>query len=152
MTALPCLTRRSLRTICALLVFTLPTGALIAQNAEPTWSQEDGMRIVQQVQKKLGGLTNFSVFDWITFGFHGKTLVLKGYASRPILKRTPKMPSRGFRESTPSIIRSKSCRTLPMTTASVPLSTTVSTRSPRYGNTTPIKVRSRRPLDPVAAA
>jgi osmotically-inducible protein OsmY len=44
------------------------------------------MRIVQQVQKKLGGLTNYSVFDWITFGFHGKTIVLKGYASRPILK------------------------------------------------------------------
>ncbi len=31
-------------------------------------------------------LVNFSVIDWITFGFHGKTLVLKGYASRPILK------------------------------------------------------------------
>jgi osmotically-inducible protein OsmY len=44
------------------------------------------MRVTQEVQKKLGGLTNFSVFDWITFGFHGKTLVLKGYASRPILK------------------------------------------------------------------
>jgi hyperosmotically inducible periplasmic protein len=86
MTALSRLTSRSLRKICALLVFTLSTGALIAQNPEPTWSQEDGTRIVQQVQKKLGGLTNFSVFDWITFGFHGKTLVLKGYASRPILK------------------------------------------------------------------
>jgi osmotically-inducible protein OsmY len=44
------------------------------------------MRIVGQVQKKLGGLTSYSVFDWITFGFHGKTLVLKGYASRPIVK------------------------------------------------------------------
>ena len=58
----------------------------MAQNPAPTWSQEDGMRIVQQVQKKLGSLTNYGVFDWITFGFHGKTLVLKGYASRPILK------------------------------------------------------------------
>jgi hyperosmotically inducible protein len=86
MTALSCLTSRSLRKICALLVFTLSTGVLIAQTPEPTWSQEDGMRIVQQVQKQLGGLTNFGVFDWITFGFHGKTLVLKGYASRPILK------------------------------------------------------------------
>ena len=86
MTALSRLTGRSLRKICALLVFTLSTGTLIAQNPVPTWSQEDGTRIFQQVQKKLGGLTNFSVFDWITVGFHGKTLVLKGYASRPILK------------------------------------------------------------------
>jgi len=38
------------------------------------------------VQKKLRSLPNYSVFDWITFGFHGKTLVLKGYASRPIVK------------------------------------------------------------------
>jgi osmotically-inducible protein OsmY len=44
------------------------------------------MRITQEVQKKLGNLSNFSVFDWITFGFHGKTLVLRGYASRPSLK------------------------------------------------------------------
>jgi hyperosmotically inducible protein len=44
------------------------------------------MRIVNEVRKRLLGLTNYSVFDWITFGFKGKTLVLKGYASRPILK------------------------------------------------------------------
>ena len=56
------------------------------QQPEPTWSQEDTLRVVKEVQKKLGGLTNFSVFDWITFGVHGKTLVLKGYASRPTLK------------------------------------------------------------------
>jgi hyperosmotically inducible periplasmic protein len=56
------------------------------QQPDPTWSQEDTLRIVKEVQKKLGSLTNFSVFDWITFGVHGKTLVLKGYASRPTLK------------------------------------------------------------------
>lgn len=56
------------------------------QQPEPTWSQEDTLRIVKDVQKKLGGLTNYSVFDWITFGVHGKTLVLNGYASRPTLK------------------------------------------------------------------
>ena len=52
----------------------------------PTWSQEDTLRIAKEIQKKLAGLTNYSVFDWITFGFHGKTVVVKGYASRPILK------------------------------------------------------------------
>lgn len=67
------------------------TPAALAQSApqtqpEPTWSQEDFARIIGEVQKKLGGLTNYSVFDWLTFGVHGRTLVLKGYASRPILK------------------------------------------------------------------
>ena len=80
------------RFAAALLSMTLLTGAsALAQEptppqAAPTWSQEDLMRIVKEVQKKLGGLTNYSVFDWITFGVHGKTLVLKGYASRPTLK------------------------------------------------------------------
>jgi osmotically-inducible protein OsmY len=67
------------------------TSAAMAQDSpqaapDPTWSQEDFTRIVGEVQKKLGGLTNYSVFDWLTFGVHGKTLVLKGYASRPSLK------------------------------------------------------------------
>jgi osmotically-inducible protein OsmY len=53
---------------------------------EATWTQADMMRIVQQVRSKLLGLTNYGVFDWITFGVHGKTLVLNGYASRPVLK------------------------------------------------------------------
>lgn len=52
----------------------------------PTASQEDTLRIVQEVRKQLLSLTNYSVFDWITFGIQGKTLVLKGYASRPIVK------------------------------------------------------------------
>jgi len=73
----------------ALLTLVIAAGtpaALAQQQPDPTWSQEDMTRIVQQVQKKLGGLINYSVFDWITFGVHGKTLVLKGYASRPTLK------------------------------------------------------------------
>ena len=88
MTALPRLTCSILPKFAAVLVFTLTAGSLVAQNPTPapTWSQEEGMKIVTQVQKKLAGLTNYGVFDWITFGFHGKTIVLKGYASRPILK------------------------------------------------------------------
>jgi osmotically-inducible protein OsmY len=73
----------------ALLTLTLSVGtpAVFAQQQpDPTWSQEDMTRIVRDVQKKLGGLVNYSVFDWLTFGVHGKTLVLKGYASRPTLK------------------------------------------------------------------
>jgi hyperosmotically inducible protein len=84
--SMPRPTRRALSVLAAALIVSLAAPAAMAQNPAPTWSQEDGMRIVQQVQKKLGSLTNYGVFDWITFGFHGKTLVLKGYASRPILK------------------------------------------------------------------
>jgi hyperosmotically inducible periplasmic protein len=87
MNTLPHLTRRTLPLLSAALLFSVTAPAVIAQTAPaPTWSQEDTLRITKEVQKKLGGLTNYGVFDWITFGFHGKTLVLKGYASRPILK------------------------------------------------------------------
>jgi hyperosmotically inducible protein len=70
----------------ALLVAAVPNSD--AQNPQPghTWSEEDTLRIVKEVQKRLGGLTRYSVFDWITFGIEGKKLILRGYASRPILK------------------------------------------------------------------
>jgi hyperosmotically inducible protein len=82
------LTRPTLPLLLATaLIFNVTTRAAIAQAAPaPTWSQEDTLRIVQEVQKKLAGLPTYSVFDWITFGVQGKTIVLKGYASRPTLK------------------------------------------------------------------
>jgi hyperosmotically inducible protein len=86
MTSLPRLTQRTLPVLAAALIFSLSAPSVVAQTPGPTWSQEDGLRIVKEVQKKLAGLTNYSVFDWLTFGVHGKTIVLKGYASRPILK------------------------------------------------------------------
>ena len=52
-----------------------------------TWSQEDATRIVQQVRHELLSLTNYGVFDSLSFGIQGKTIVLKGYASRPTLKK-----------------------------------------------------------------
>jgi hyperosmotically inducible periplasmic protein len=72
----------------SLLLLTVSAPAGLAQDLTPgpTWSQEDTLRIVKDVQKKLGGLTNYSVFDWITFATQGKTVILKGYASRPTLK------------------------------------------------------------------
>jgi hyperosmotically inducible protein len=71
-------------------VLTLSISAPVAfaqgSQAGATWSEGDTVRVVTEVQKKLAGLTDYGVFDWITFGIHGKTLVLRGYASRPILK------------------------------------------------------------------
>jgi osmotically-inducible protein OsmY len=80
--------RVTLQVLAAALIFSLAAPIVLAQDAAPgpTWSQEDTLRITREVQKKLARLTNYNVFDWITFGFHGKTVVVKGYASRPILK------------------------------------------------------------------
>jgi len=86
MKVLSSLTRRTWPIVVAALIFSLGVPALVAQNPSPTWSQDDTLRIAKEVQKRLAGLPNLGVFDWITFGFHGKTVVLKGYASRPTLK------------------------------------------------------------------
>jgi hyperosmotically inducible protein len=78
----------SLLIAATFLTFASYTPVAQAQAPQPgaTWSQQDTVRIVKDVQKKLGGLTNYDVFDWLTFGMHGKTIVLNGYASRPTLK------------------------------------------------------------------
>jgi hyperosmotically inducible protein len=78
----------------AFLALTIAVPAVIAQSPAPApntatgpaMSREDLARIVGQVQKKLRGLSTQSVFDWLTFEIQGKTLILKGYASRPVLK------------------------------------------------------------------
>lgn len=78
---------RFLTIAAALLSLTISAAPVFAQStAGSTWSQEDTVRIINDVQHKLGSLTNYAVFDWITFGIKGKTLILKGYASRPTLK------------------------------------------------------------------
>lgn len=79
---------KSLTIAAALLSLTVSAAPVFAQSAQPssTWSQQDTVRIIKDVQKQIGSLTDYAVFDWITFGIHGKTLVLNGYASRPTLK------------------------------------------------------------------
>ena len=79
-------TRRTLSVVAAALIFSLAMPAVVAQNPSSTWAQDDTLRIAKEVQKRIRSLNNYNVFDWITFGFHGKTVVLKGSASRPTLK------------------------------------------------------------------
>ncbi len=86
MNVLSPVTRRALPVIAAALIFGVAVPAVVAQNPSSTWGQDDTLRIAKEVQKRLGSLTNYNVFDWITFGFHGKTVVLKGFASRPTLR------------------------------------------------------------------
>lgn len=78
----------------ALVTLSLSAAPVLAQSAQSTsstqnsssWSQEETLRIIKDVQKQISSLTDYAVFDWITFGIHGKTIVLNGYASRPQLK------------------------------------------------------------------
>lgn len=72
----------------AVVSFTLSSSVAHCQNPKPTtsWSQENTGRIVSEVQKRISGLTDYAVFDWITFRIQERTLILRGFASRPILK------------------------------------------------------------------
>lgn len=51
-----------------------------------TWSNDDTMRIVKSVRHQILSLPDYSVFDWLTFAVQGHTVILHGYASRPVLK------------------------------------------------------------------
>lgn len=78
--------------LLALSLTTLPILAQQQQKEEPlpkgpaTFNDQDAQRITEEVRRTLARLTNFGVFDWITFGIHGKNVILNGYASRPTLR------------------------------------------------------------------
>lgn len=81
--------------LVALVVLSLCISPVLAQNLQsgaqnaqsgPPLSDDDTLRIVKEVRKRILSLPNYSVFDWLTFGIHGKNIVLRGYASRPTLK------------------------------------------------------------------
>jgi len=80
----------------SILLALLSSATLPAEQPIKTWSDEDATRIVHAVQKNLGSLDHYAVFDWITFGIKGKTIVLKGYASRPILKEEASAAVKGI--------------------------------------------------------
>ncbi len=90
MTVPPRFTRRLVPVLAVVLSCTLSSGIVAAQNPAPAtgtgWSQPDTIRIAKEVQKRLGNLNNYAVFDWITFGLQNKSVILKGFASRPVLK------------------------------------------------------------------
>ena len=52
-------------------------------------SQDEVLRIAKEVQKQIGTLPLYGVFDDIHFGIKGRTVVLSGEASRPTLKYPP---------------------------------------------------------------
>ena len=90
-------TPKSFRLFAAmLLTFTLPetlpvplhaqAADLAPQAAPSAWTPAEAQSIAAQVGKKITSLTTYGVFDDITIAIHGKTIILRGYASRPALK------------------------------------------------------------------
>ncbi|MGA8940328.1 MAG: BON domain-containing protein [Acidobacteriaceae bacterium] len=78
----------SLLSITAVGVVMLGSPVMFGQSTRSAQmeAQEGSSQVVQQVRKKILNLVDYDVFDWITFQVRGHTLVLEGYASRPILK------------------------------------------------------------------
>src|SRR6185437_8835970 len=48
--------------------------------------EQDVLRIAKQVRKSILTLPEYGVFDYLHFAIKGNTVILKGEASRPILK------------------------------------------------------------------
>lgn len=85
------ITRLAALIACAALLAVPSLGSAQAANAAQknnsnTWGEQDLTRVVRSVRKQLLGLSDYDVFDYLTFGVQGRTVILNGYASRPILK------------------------------------------------------------------
>ena len=91
--------RRFLSSVAAaFLGFVIAAPAALPQNVAPgqAAAQEDSAGVIRQVQKKLAGLSNFGVWDWLTFDIRNGNLTLNGYASRPTLKTDAERAVKGI--------------------------------------------------------
>jgi hypothetical protein len=73
---------------------------LLAAAAIPTVAQDIDeravIRVASEVQKRILSLPEYGVFDSLNFGIKGTTIILKGYASRPILKDSAERVVKGI--------------------------------------------------------
>jgi hypothetical protein len=58
--------------------------SLLAQSSAP--NEQEYLRMAQKIQREILTLPEYGVFDSLRFSFKGDTVVLRGYASRPLLK------------------------------------------------------------------
>jgi len=73
------------------------SGNAAQENNSNTWSTQELTLIVNSVRKQLLSLHDYDVFDWLTFSIQGRTVVLSGYASRPILKSEAERAVKGIK-------------------------------------------------------
>ena len=77
------------RSIVLALGFLAIAGVLLAKPAEPqrrTQSKQSVVAMAKQIQKEITSLTNYGVFDSLSYSIRNYEVTLKGYASRPSLK------------------------------------------------------------------
>jgi len=70
----------------AALVACQPLKVPAQDQAAPSADEQTIGQIIRDVRKELVTLPNFGVFDHLWFGLKDRTVVLRGYASRPTLK------------------------------------------------------------------
>jgi hypothetical protein len=68
----------------AFLILGLMLGGSGAAQGQP--SEEEIIRMAEEISKGIVRLPNYGVFDNLTFGIRGNTVILGGYASRPTLR------------------------------------------------------------------
>jgi len=71
-----------MRTRLASIVLVL--GGVLA--AQPAANEQAVINMARQIQREILTLPDYGVFDSLRFGIKGDTVILRGYASRPILK------------------------------------------------------------------
>ncbi len=83
----------------SVLAFGISAALFFSPLALPAQQPEGGemMHVVQEVRHQLLSLSNYSVFDSLTFGIKGHTVILSGYASRPILKSDAEHAVKGIK-------------------------------------------------------
>jgi osmotically-inducible protein OsmY len=69
---------------------------IFAADTQPKGDERATLRIANQVQKEILSLNNYGVFDAINFGIYGDKVILKGYASRPVLKDSAERVVKGI--------------------------------------------------------
>ncbi len=77
----------------SLLALFLAAGFTTTATAQPQEqrggpSQETILRMAREIQREILRLPNYGVFDQIGFGIRGYTVILKGHASRPTLRKS----------------------------------------------------------------
>lgn len=67
------------------------------KNNTNTWGEQDLTRVVTSVRKQLLSLPDYDVFDYMTFAIQGRTVILNGYASRPVLRSEAEKVVKGIK-------------------------------------------------------
>ena len=69
--------------ICVASIVLMMAGPLAAQ---PAANEQAIIQMARKIQREILTLPEYGVFDSLRFGIKGDTVILRGYASRPILK------------------------------------------------------------------